>query len=183
MITMVLFAGVAGATTVLRMDLKQLTLASEMIMEGEVTKVEAKFEKGNSTIATYVEIKPKAFIKGSDERITIRVPGGQVGDKGLKVFGAPNFSAGQKVFLFLQKNPFDKDNYSVSGFYQGRYMIFDSDGSKHAVADNGIGSKIFESCSKNKLECVQRKGLKVLKYSEFIEKVKSYLASPEMVEF
>lgn len=180
LIVSVFFAGFAGATTVLKTDIKQMTLSSEAILEGAVTDVESRYEKGQTTIATYVEIKPAFFLKGKNERVTLRIPGGQVGGKGLKVFGVPEFQKDQKVFLFLKKNPAEKNIYSVNGFNQGRYMLFESKGVTHAVADNGMGLKIFESCPENAVKCLEEKGLGVRTYSEMIEKIKTWLTTPEM---
>jgi hypothetical protein len=173
----------AAATTVLKMDLNALTEKADIVVYGTVKSVEAKVETGGKSISTYVTIVPDSFVHGKTQpSILVRVPGGAAHGQTLRVFGAPVFETGDRVFLFLQKSVKDPSVFWVTGLFQGRYMLFDADGETYVVQDNGQGAKAFAGCN-NKggdLPCLKAKGLSVTRLPVFTEQVRTLIKAREI---
>jgi hypothetical protein len=54
--------------------------------------------------------------------VTAMVPGGQVGDVGASVSGAPTFSKGEKVLLFMEGD--EAGVFHVLDGFQGKLVIY-----------------------------------------------------------
>jgi len=107
-----------------QMSVEELTFKSSKIITGTVTDVRSQWEteNGRNLIFTYVILQVETDIKGTGPKIiTIKVPGGQVGDIAQWVSDTPQFVSGEKVLLFLQGEPFE-----VVGGYQGKFIIQDN---------------------------------------------------------
>jgi len=97
----------------------ELRDASSDIIVGRVTSSQSDWE--GDLIYTYYSIKVNEKVKGTPpEFITVRVPGGEVGDVMLFVYDAANFDMGEDVFLFLNKA---NSHYEVTGWFQGKYSV------------------------------------------------------------
>ncbi|MFQ5452861.1 MAG: hypothetical protein ACE5D6_01580 [Candidatus Zixiibacteriota bacterium] len=75
-----------------------------------------------TTVKVLVSESFKGNLKNTKE-ITIWVPGGQVGDTGLKVEHAASFEENQNIILFLTK--IDNLYYDVTSWEMGKYSIVD----------------------------------------------------------
>lgn len=75
-------------------------------------------------VMTTYELEVEKIFKGRDSssRLLVRVPGGIDLDKGLavKIFGTPEFSAGDRVLLFLSRK--DDDSFRVLHIFQGAFF-------------------------------------------------------------
>jgi hypothetical protein len=102
-----LFAPIAQATTVLQVDMNELTLTSQWVVRATVltvTNVDLT-EQGQSVFTDYELVITDVF-RGRDVpvRYTLRMPGGSRGDGAqLKIPGMPVLAAGQDVVLFLER--------------------------------------------------------------------------------
>jgi hypothetical protein len=111
--------GISGM--MVKMDLRDLTLKSEMIATGTVRSVSYQ-KDGNSNIFTLVTLTVEQVVKGDSlVEVPIRVAGGTLDGKSVTVEDAPAFTQGEKVIVFLRKQ--DNITYSVVGGFQGKFTI------------------------------------------------------------
>ncbi len=147
----VLTAGLASATTVTKMSLRDLAKKSDAIVLARVEDETARYDS-NKEIYTYITLKVLEPVKGpkADAVITIRQLGGIVGDIASVVPGTPKFTRGEEVVVFLTKN--DAAGYPwVMGLQQGKYTVkSDENGRKQVVNEieglsfSGLNGKIKE---------------------------------------
>jgi len=105
-------------------SLKQLTDKAESIIIGKVVDQKSEWDSNHSMIYTTVTVNVKDRLKGDGNSKTeiIRVPGGKVGDVGLKVIGAPKFDDGEEALLFLNSSGKGKAK-SIIGLNKGKITI------------------------------------------------------------
>ena len=110
----------AFASTIKKMDLKELVSVSDAIAQGTVESVESRWEK--QSIYTYTSIRVDEAMKGGPRRaLLIRQAGGQIGALHAHVPGMPQFKVGDQVIVFLHDR---KDGtFDVVGLGQGKYDI------------------------------------------------------------
>lgn len=124
-VAVALFVGpeTGRATTVLKLDLESLTANSDRIVVGEVESIDSLRHDGK--IVTDIEVRVAEQWKGASEppdAVTIRQPGGRIGDTVTRVHGMPRFREGETTVLFLDKHP-EQDLYSVTGLRQGKFHV------------------------------------------------------------
>lgn len=154
------------------MELRTLYEQSSKIFLGTVESAEGRFENGEKTISTYVTLKAVKVYKGPDfKQITLRVPGGTVGEKTLKVFGAPVFKQDDTVLIFAEPDHLNKEAVRVSGFFQGRFMVVKHGGTQFAVMDQGRGAEALEICEEDFAGCLKQKGYQVFPLSSLESKI------------
>jgi hypothetical protein len=91
-----------SATLYLPVDFAEMVTSAKDIAHGRVVDVRSDLTPDRRTIVTYVTIAVEQHLKGSfGEAVTFRVPGGQVGRYRRIVVGAPQFSPGDEVIVFL----------------------------------------------------------------------------------
>ena len=97
-----LFSSVAGATVFLPTDLNDLSRDAVAIARGRVVSVDAQWTDGRRSIETLVTLETETYLKGSlGQVVQFRVPGGSLGRFRSVVVGAPSFTIGQRVIVFL----------------------------------------------------------------------------------
>jgi len=90
------------ATVIVPAELSELVAEARTIVHGRVVAAEPRVVAGERGIETLLTIAADEYLKGSlGPRVTIRVPGGQVGDRRHVVVGAPILRTGDDVVLFL----------------------------------------------------------------------------------
>ena len=105
------------------MELSEVVRNSELIAEGTVQKVEARWDANQRLIYTYIDIRTAEKFKGAASSVvTVKLPGGTVGGITLDVAGMPQFQVGEHAIVFLSAYP-DRKNYNVVGLNQGLYAI------------------------------------------------------------
>ena len=98
---------VLGAVSILsammvELSPRELAARADVIVTGNVTGVTSEWNDSHSMIFTDVTIAAEQFDKGAAPgRLTVRVPGGEVGEVGLAVEDEPSFTPGQRVALHL----------------------------------------------------------------------------------
>ena len=115
------------ATTVAPADFADMVTGSQVIVHGSVIDVRARAAGGRGTIETVVTVAVATPLKGDTaSAVMFRVPGGQVGRYRRVMVGAPTFTPGEEVVLFLSGHapampmPF--------GLHQGVYRVTRSAG-------------------------------------------------------
>ncbi|MGH8016272.1 MAG: hypothetical protein ACREBV_08790 [Candidatus Zixiibacteriota bacterium] len=101
----------------------QLVNNSSDVIRGKVTGVVSKWDEPHTMIFTEVTINVSEIVLGSIEKgrtITIYVPGGVVGDTGLKVEHAAKFEKGEEVVVFLTQL---QGMYGVTSWEMGKFTV------------------------------------------------------------
>lgn len=95
----------ASATVLLPADFTTVVTESVTIVHGRVSDVSAALTGPRRTIESLVTVQVIESLKGSvaaDTAVTFRIPNGQVGRYRRVIIGAPEFSPGDEVVVFLQ---------------------------------------------------------------------------------
>ncbi len=127
-----------------KLTFSELTEEADIVILGEVSEVSCKCSEGSKKIYTYVTIIVEKTIKGpSNDKITVRLLGGKVGGKTMKVFGMPEFKKEEEIYLFLKS---DESLYCpVVGWLQGKFNIKkDKNGERVVVNNKGNSPPGFE---------------------------------------
>lgn len=97
------FVPVLSATVLVPAEFREIVSGSQIIVHGRVTDVRAEWIDGRRRIESVVTLEPSSFYRGtSAQTVTFRVPGGQIGRYKSVTVGAPEFTAGEEVVLFLK---------------------------------------------------------------------------------
>jgi Matrixin len=127
-----LMSAPARATTMIRMTDESLVLGSSAIISGTVTDVQSA-RSASGAIYTYVTVTIDEVIKGylPTASVTIRQPGGQVGDDVEWLFGNATYAIGEQVIAFLDQ---DGDGFlRTSQMALGKFSV-EYDATGQAVA-------------------------------------------------
>jgi hypothetical protein len=91
-----------SALTVRPLSFPALVQESSVVVHGRVADVRAQWTADRRGIESLVVVDAADYLKGDlGEHITVRVPGGRVGSMVNIIPGAPRFTAGDRVVLFL----------------------------------------------------------------------------------
>jgi hypothetical protein len=110
------------ATVIVPIEFRELVVTTAVIVHGRVTDVRSAFVDGRRSVETFVTVAADEYLKGDlGEHITFRVPGGEIGRYRTVFVGAPGFTRGDEVVLFLRTQrgalPF------IVGLSQGAYRV------------------------------------------------------------
>ena len=108
----------ATAAVVRQLSLKDMASLADLVVEGQVEAVEAQWLEGR--IFRKVTVVAQRVVKGplkAGQPITLWAPGGEVGNLGQWVAGAPEFEVGESTVLFLEPRPI---GYVVVGLSLGK---------------------------------------------------------------
>jgi PKD repeat protein len=107
-----------SATTIVMPTDDQLVAKSPLIVEGTVLSSSAVDRDGHIRTETLLQVEKS--VKGKAEgTITIREIGGVVGNRITRIFGAPQYKAGERVLVFLEPNP--AGGYRTIDLYVGKF--------------------------------------------------------------
>lgn len=112
----------AAAALAVPASVEDLARASDAVVRGKVARVTARWTADQKRIFTFAEVETAAVWRGSAAaRVSVAVPGGEVGGIGQRVDGAPRFGEGEEVVLFLGKA--EAGHYRVRGLAQGKFTV------------------------------------------------------------
>ncbi len=101
-----LTAAAVSATTVLPGEFPEMVQASQVVVHGRVVDVRSTLTSGRRSIESVVTVAVLGTLKGEvRDTVTLRLPGGRVGRYRRITVGAPQFSVGDEVVLFLKGRP------------------------------------------------------------------------------
>ncbi len=136
----------AGATTIVRMNLDELTGAAHVVARGKCVSSEARWDRGN--IWTFTTFEVEETLKGTvPQQITIRLPGGKVWHLTSTVDSVPQFRTGEEAFLFLE--PTAAGDLSVTGWVQGTFRVRrDAETAKETVTQDTASISVFDPATR-----------------------------------
>ena len=112
----------SSATTVVPVTTEDLARDADAIVIGSVTAITSAWRDAESRIVTYIALSLDDVLKGAPRRqLTIRQAGGTLGDLHAGIDGSPEFEVGERVFLFLHRNP--DGTARVAHLYQGKFSL------------------------------------------------------------
>ena len=110
------------ATTFQRLTLEQFVREADLIVLGRVREITSQESPDRSAITTSVVFAVKEQWKGVKvSTVTLRQPGGSVGEITQRVMEVPQFSVGEELILFLKKQK--SGHYITVGGKQGKFTI------------------------------------------------------------
>jgi hypothetical protein len=123
-LTMLTAALPARAALAVPASVEDLARSSQAVVRGRVTSVTSRWSDDQRRIFTYVDITPSSVWRGAPPaRVTVIVPGGIVGPIGQRVDGAPAFTKGEEVVVFLAEA--EERAFRVTGLAQGKFSVQD----------------------------------------------------------
>jgi hypothetical protein len=123
----------AAATTMLRIDLPELSQKADTIVHGTVRRMESRWSGDRRRIVTDVEIEVTEALKGQAGSTVLLVqPGGRVGDIGQMIHGLPTFTPGEEVVVFLDRH--GAAAFRVTAMAQGKYQVRRASDSRSVLA-------------------------------------------------
>jgi len=158
------------ATTLARLSLDQLAGAADAVARVRCAGAESRWEGGSIwTITTFDVVDA---IKGNlAPRIVVRLPGGKVGAVTATVDGAPKFTAGEEVIIFLERSR--ADGYSIAGWVEGTFRIaLDPGTHRETVTQDSSGLAVFDTASR----AFRTEGMRKIPMELFRAKVASAIA-------
>ncbi len=135
----------ANATTFVLMTDEELAERSTATVLGSVTAIETAASDATDAIHTYIHIEPDQVVLGElpDGKIVVREPGGRLRNRSEWVFGAPEYTVGEEVFVFLERNP--DGTLHTTGMAMGKYSVQSHPrGFTALVRDLGAGAAVLD---------------------------------------
>lgn len=114
---------IVNATVVKKLSEDEMVNQAQTILTGTCTSIRSEWNEERTKIFTYITISPQTPLKGDQipQEITIKQPGGEVGEIGMRVDGASVFEEREEVLLFLKKGR--KGFHRILGLSQGKFSI------------------------------------------------------------
>ncbi len=156
----------AGATTIVQMNLDELTGAARVVARGKCISSEARLDGGY--IWTFTTFDVGETLKGSAaSQITVRLLGGKVGHMKSTVDGVPEFTRGEEVYLFLE--PTRAGDLSVTGWVQGTFRVrSDVQTGKEVVTQDSAAFATFDPATRQ----FKQSGVRNMPVEEFRQRVR-----------
>ena len=130
-------SALAGASTLLRVSVDELTQRAEFVFEGEVVSVQAQRSGARGMISTFVTFNVIDTIKGSAsvESIELKFLCGNLEGERLEVNGSRIPELGERGVYFVESLTQDLIN-PLLGWSQGQYLIQTEDGVEQVTSVN-----------------------------------------------
>src|SRR5437763_1576274 len=130
-------AQMTSATTIVPMTDDEMIIGARVIVTGKVLNIESSYDAQQDRIYTYVTVKVQQVLKGeiSERRIVLKELGGQVGDRGLTIWGNPQFKRDERVLLYL--DTWKDGSLRTYQMLLGKFTIVKDDASGHEYVQRG----------------------------------------------
>ena len=125
---LVLGAPEARSATLVPLSLERMESLSSDVLLGTVEDTRAAWDRDHRLIETHVRIRVERRLKGQGGPVIHAVvPGGIVGDTGMRTPGAPTFTVGERMLLLAE--PRRSGEVRPVGLFQGKLAVRkDADG-------------------------------------------------------
>jgi len=165
----------AAEAVMIKAPLSDLVEGAEAIVLGRVQSLQCTWSLDQSLIVTIVTFKVQEVLKGpvSGPLIILQIPGGLIGDIGLKVSDTPSFRQDEKALIFLKmlKDPNSpKNSHLAAQNSRSAYEVFERAQGKFAIDEAGMAE-----VSGYELPYRDNKAEKPLPLTELKTKIKALL--------
>ena len=134
---LLLLPALCWGTLVPRMNFEEMADASEFVIHGTVSRNWSDWDAARQFIWTHYEIQITDTLKGPAlNQIVISEPGGEVGDMGMSIAGAPRYGVGEEVVLFVARTA--TGLLRTCGGGQGRFRVVRTEGASLKVVRPGM---------------------------------------------
>jgi hypothetical protein len=117
---LLLLPAAAMAALSVRTSVEELARGSDAVVRGTV--IRRSGHRAGTRIYTEVTLRTAAVWRGTaPAEVTVRVPGGVVGNLGQRVDGAPELTQGEEAVLFLEADR--AGGFRVHGLAQGKFRV------------------------------------------------------------
>ncbi|MCS6926054.1 MAG: matrixin family metalloprotease [Candidatus Binatia bacterium] len=165
-----------NATTVVPVSDRDLVTQAVAIVVGSVERIESQLDVREHQIVTHITLTLDEVLKGDlpADTLTLKQMGGSVGSLRSWLHGSPEFVRGEKVLLFLSRNP--DGTPRVLHLYQGKFSVFtDRDtGVEFAYRNIPYGVRELAAPSTTEERALARGGF--VAFAKFKERLRSLLA-------
>ena len=125
------------ATTLLRMDLDDLTAESHAVVFGKIVASRTEWDNAHNLIYTIYTVQPLEYLKGNlGPSFELRELGGTRDGVGMLVSSVPVFTVGQEEVLFVWTD--EQGGHQVDGFEQGALEVSTDPATGQKTADRTI---------------------------------------------
>lgn len=115
-------AAYAAPLAVRPLSIRELALMADTVVIGRIALLRPDAGTTEAGIATRIVVDVEQVLKGTaGPAVTLVQPGGERGGVVATVGGAPSFTAGEHVLLFLTRRP--DGALRVAHLYQGKFSI------------------------------------------------------------
>ena len=130
------------ATTLVSMDLPDLSSRAELVVIGWVTGIEVQRNESDR-LYTYVTFEDLEIRQGThtDSTLILRFAGGEMDGERQWVAGMPKFSVGERALLFVQGN--GTHLCPIVGWGQGRFQVRTDSGDGSEFLADGTGTPVI----------------------------------------
>ncbi len=137
-----LAAVAAQATTLVHLELEELTAAAALVARAKCLESSSQWEGGN--VWTFTTFQVLEMWKGNaPERIIVRLVGGRANGRRVLVEGVPSFLPGEEVVLFLE--PSASGGLTVTSWAQGTFRVRrDAATGRASVTQDTSGLSVFD---------------------------------------
>jgi len=116
------FASASWSAVVERLSVEDLARGADAIVVARVVATSAAWNEGRTKIYTFTTLEVSDALKGGPAgRVVVKELGGAVGDIAMEASGAPRFSAGEEVLVFLRRD--SEGAYRTRGLAQGKMRL------------------------------------------------------------
>jgi hypothetical protein len=123
LVMLVVGSALAQAATFVAMTDEELIQQSDAVVQGQVIRLESKWDPQGRIIVTEATIQVSETIAGvAPSQIVVQTPGGKVNDYRVEALGFPSLNNGEEVILFIK----DDQSLQVSrivGHQQGHFEV------------------------------------------------------------
>jgi hypothetical protein len=136
----------ASATVVRALSLQEKAQSSPLIVRGRATRISTAWTVENGSVHTRIEIEVVEVLKGKakrGQRVTVRQPGGRIGDFDHRVPGVSTWSEGEEAVLFLEPSA-EPNAFVEIGIGIGKYPVSSKDGQLVVTHDPHVGLASFD---------------------------------------
>lgn len=163
-----LLSTTASATLLPRLDLPDLVHSSKLIVQGRVLRHWSDWDKTHRYIWTHYTLEIQGTLKGNaPTSITISEPGGTATGTTMKMIGAPEYSDGEEVIVFLERTPIGY--WRCHGWNQGKYTVMHSPLGQSRIRTNLVGLE-FADRLKTKSPLTRLDGITLDEFQRLVRK-------------
>jgi hypothetical protein len=165
----------AGSTTLIRRSTEELTVLSDLVVEGGVTHVESRFLEDQRCIYTYTTIQVDKVFKGTLDSPTIVLEelGGTAGGVTATVPAAPEFVSGEHVIVFLEVK--NESYFRVYAMAEGKFTVVtdETSGARTLVRQPGI-DETFDRSHTGELDSTVDPVTGIRNYDTFVSTITAW---------